>query len=96
MASGGTRRRPGRRAVAVTWSLAMLVAKEQHKAIGAETLQGVAEFAVPALAAGSISSGATSLMLPSNTATGIYYVIAQADGAAAVPERTAVHAVTPG
>lgn len=42
--------------------------------------------AVPALAAGSLSGGATSLMLPSNTATGIYYVIAQADGAAAVPE----------
>jgi subtilisin family serine protease/subtilase family serine protease len=43
---------------------------------------------VPALAAGSTNSGGVSLMLPSSTATGIYYVIAQADGAAAVPETT--------
>jgi subtilase family serine protease len=42
--------------------------------------------AVPALAAGSTDSGGASLMLPSGTATGIYYVIAQADGAAVVPE----------
>jgi trimeric autotransporter adhesin len=35
---------------------------------------------VPALAAGASSTGTTSLTIPSGTATGIYYIIAKADG----------------
>lgn len=42
--------------------------------------------AVPALAAGAISAGATALTIPPGTATGTYYLLARADGADQVPE----------
>jgi subtilase family serine protease len=41
---------------------------------------------VPALAAGASSSASTTIPIPANTATGVYYLIAQADGTAAIPE----------
>jgi len=42
--------------------------------------------AVPALAAGASSSGATALTVPAGTATGYWYVLAKADGSGDVPE----------
>jgi hypothetical protein len=42
--------------------------------------------AVPQLASGASSSGSTSVTIPLNTSPGTYYVIAQADGDAAVAE----------
>lgn len=38
--------------------------------------------AVGTLAPGASSSGATTLTIPSGTASGLYYIIAKADGAA--------------
>jgi subtilisin family serine protease len=43
---------------------------------------------VPSLAAGGVSEGATDLTIPSTTAVGSYYIIAKADGAAAIVETT--------
>jgi subtilase family serine protease len=42
--------------------------------------------AVPQLADGASSSGSTSVNIPSNTAPGLYYVIAQADSDGVVAE----------
>ncbi len=42
--------------------------------------------AVPALSAGDVSSGATSVTIPAGTPGGTYYIIAKADGGDAVPE----------
>ncbi len=42
--------------------------------------------AVPALAAGGSSTAATSLMIPSGITTGVYYIIAKADGPDLVSE----------
>lgn len=44
--------------------------------------------AVAQLASGASSQGSTSVTIPANTAPGIYYVIAQADGEGAVAEIT--------
>jgi subtilase family serine protease len=41
---------------------------------------------VPDLAAGASSQGSATVLIPSSTGTGTYYVIAQADGSAAVAE----------
>jgi subtilisin family serine protease/subtilase family serine protease len=43
---------------------------------------------VSGLAAGGSESGSASVVVPSTTPTGVYYVIARADGGSAVPETT--------
>jgi subtilase family serine protease len=43
---------------------------------------------VSLLAPGAVQSGSTSLSIPQTTATGVYYLLAQADGTSSVPETT--------
>ena len=42
--------------------------------------------AIPALVAGGISSGPTTLTIPAGTASGVYYVIAKVDASNAIAE----------
>ncbi|HXV08240.1 MAG TPA: CARDB domain-containing protein, partial [Burkholderiales bacterium] len=50
--------------------------------------------AVPALAPGASSSGSVSVTLPSGTATGVWYLIAKADGNDSLPESSETNNVT--
>ncbi len=46
----------------------------------------IASRSIPALAAGSTDSGSTFVTLPASLETGLWYIIAKADGAGALPE----------
>jgi subtilase family serine protease/subtilisin family serine protease len=50
--------------------------------------------AVPALAAGASSTGSATLTIPAGTATGLYYILAKADGADAISEVSESNNVT--
>src|SRR5262249_27847464 len=50
--------------------------------------------AVPALASGASSAGATPVTIPAGTATGRYYILAKADGANVVAEKNEANNVS--